>query len=91
MMSCKECKERLYPDDPSVPIGRYHHSACDYFCDKPLYYRELEETHEPIESPQPTNREILEKLHRGEVLKNELQNRLNKHIDASKKKKEPEF
>lgn len=35
---------------------------------------------------EPTNQEILDKLHRVEVLKNDLENRLNNHIDASKKK-----
>ena len=43
MITCRECFERLYPEDPRIPIGRYHHSTCDYFCNKPSYYRELEE------------------------------------------------
>ena len=33
----------MYPEDPSIPVGRYHHSTCDYFCNKPSYYREIEE------------------------------------------------
>jgi len=42
MIPCSECIQSLYPDDPRVPVGRYHQSTCDYYCDKPDYYRELE-------------------------------------------------
>ncbi len=42
MITCAECIERLKPDDPRIPSGRYHHSSCDYFCDKPSYYRDIE-------------------------------------------------
>ncbi len=42
MITCSECLERLYPTDPRVPVGRYHQSYCDYFCDKPDYDREIE-------------------------------------------------
>ena len=43
----------MYPDDPSIPTGRYHQSTCDYYCDKSTYYRELE--HQPANPiiPQP--------------------------------------
>jgi len=84
VISCKECKRRLYPEDPSLPVGPYHHSTCDYFCNKPTYYRELELT--KVDVKQPTNKELLDKLHRIEVLMNDLENRLNRHIDFSKKK-----
>ena len=47
IITCEECRERLYPDDPSVPVGRYHHSTCDYFCNKPTRYRELEKEAAP--------------------------------------------
>ena len=40
MISCEQCIQRLKPDDPRIPQGRYHHSTCDYFCDKPQYYRD---------------------------------------------------
>ena len=43
MISCKECKERLYPEDPTIRVGKYHLSTCEHYCDKPSYYRELEE------------------------------------------------
>ncbi len=48
MITCNECRERLYPEDPSIPTGRYGHSSCDYFCDKSSNYRELETIKEPI-------------------------------------------
>ena len=35
---------------------------------------------------QPTNREMLDKLHRLEVIHNDLMNRLNSHVDASRNK-----
>ncbi len=41
MITCKECKERIRPDDPTVKSGRYHLCSCDY-CGKPSYYREIE-------------------------------------------------
>lgn len=56
MITCEECVRRLYPDDPRVPTGRYHHSTCDYFCNKPTYYRELEKP-----QPQP---QVIEHIHR---------------------------
>ncbi len=55
MITCKECKLRLLPEDPSVPTGIYHHSSCDYFCDKPTYYRDLETKNEP---------QVVEHIHR---------------------------
>jgi len=51
MISCKECLERMYPEDPRVPVGRYHQSGCECYCDKPSYDRELEEK---IEAREPT-------------------------------------
>ena len=41
MLTCRECMEILHPDDPRVPVGRYHQSGCDYYCDKPHNLREL--------------------------------------------------
>ncbi len=37
-MTCDECKQLLYPDDPTVHLGRYHLCTCDY-CDKPWQQR----------------------------------------------------
>lgn len=42
MLTCRKCIERMKPDDPRIKSGRYHLCGCDY-CNKPTYYRELEE------------------------------------------------
>ena len=50
-ITCRECKERIYPEDPTIRqprwIGRKiipygSPSSCDAFCDKPSYEREIE-------------------------------------------------
>ncbi len=43
MIPCKECIRQIYPDNPRVRSGRYTMCGCNY-CDKPTYYREIEET-----------------------------------------------
>ena len=43
MLSCAECRARLYPSDPSVRTGLYQRSTCEHYCSKPHYYRELEQ------------------------------------------------
>ena len=50
MISCRECIEGLKPDNPQVRGGKYNLCGCDY-CDKPTYFRELEEkpTREKLE------------------------------------------
>lgn len=56
MISCAECREKLSPEDPRIPTGRYHHSTCDYYCNKTTYDRELEQASKVNEvSPQPVN------------------------------------
>ena len=85
MISCKECKERLYPDDPSIPIGKYHHSTCVYFCNKPDYYQEIEQPKseiQPVFKPRPVDKEI-DQLKAGFLY---LQNKFNEHLDKSKKR-----
>ena len=42
MITCRECIGRLKPDDPRKRSGKYRLCGCDY-CNKPSYYRELEE------------------------------------------------
>lgn len=49
MITCVECLERLYPEDPRVRSGG--HCGCDY-CDRPSSYREIEKTKEvKLEDP----------------------------------------
>ena len=55
LITCRECRERLFPEDPSVPSGPYHHSTCDYFCNKPDYFREIEAVQKP---------QVVEHIHR---------------------------
>ena len=43
MITCQKCLERMKPEDPRIPTGKYHHSSCDYYCSKPDYERELEQ------------------------------------------------
>lgn len=45
------------------------------------------EKEQPTPDVQPANKEVLSKLHKVEVLINDLRNILNKHIDKSKKKR----
>ena len=81
MITCKACIESLR-DDPRVRTGRYLRCGCDY-CEKPSYYRELEETQIEIE-PELAPKELRDAFHKTQVLVNDLQNRMNKHIDASR-------
>ena len=89
MIECKECIRNLHPHDPRVPVGRYHQSTCGYYCDKPSYYRELEQALTPDEkSPEPQWAQeqwrYVQQL-RGMVL------HLDKQVkEALSKKKKPE-
>ena len=79
MLSCAECKERCYPSDPSVDGG------CKYYCSKPDYFRELEQPKseiQPVFKPRPVDKEI-DQLKAGYI---HLQNKLNEHLDKSKRK-----
>jgi len=85
MITCEECRERLYPDDPRVKSGRYHMSTCQHYCNKPQYYRDLEQT-----KPEPEIHDILgvrqlkyqvEQAKAGYLY---LQNKLNEHLGKKK-------
>ena len=83
MLSCAECKERLYPSDPTIRVGRYHLSTCEHYCNKPTYYRELEQSKseiQPVFKPRPVDKEI-DQLKAGYI---HLQSKLNEHLDKSK-------
>ena len=88
MISCKECREKLYPEDPSIPVGRYHHSTCDYFCNKPTYYRDLEQA---MTNPQEVTH-IVRHSNMGKKEFNLLQqtaNELKHHIESHSVAKKP--
>ncbi len=60
MITCEECIQKMYPDDPRVKSGHYHLCDCDY-CDKLTYYRELEQSKseiQPVFRPRPVDKEI---------------------------------
>ncbi len=82
-MTCAECKKRLYPDDPILRVGKYHMSACEHYCHKPLYDRELEQAKseiQPLLKPRPVDRE-LDQLKAAYL---HLQNKVNQIHDKAK-------
>jgi hypothetical protein len=84
MISCNECKERLYPEDPTIKVGRYHLSTCEHYCNKPIYYREFKQSKseiQPIFRPRPVDKEI-DQLKARYI---HIQNKLNAHLDKKKK------
>jgi len=42
MITCRQCIDEFKPDDPRIKSGSYHLSGCDY-CNKPLYFRNIED------------------------------------------------
>lgn len=89
-MTCKECLERMYPEDPRIRGGRYNRCGCDY-CDKSTDQRELEEKLmrldeilEQVPEKQWTSRQwdTVNQL-RGLVL--HLQRKVNEHLDKKKR------
>ena len=69
MISCKECKERLFPHNPTIRLGKYRLSTCEHYCNKPQYYRELEQIKseiQPVFRLRPVDKEI---------------DQLNEHLD----------
>jgi len=90
VITCRACIERLYPHDPRIPCGRYHHSTCDYFCNKSDYDRELEQKVEQVLKQPPVVTPLIPEYKYLDTLKADmmhLKNKLNEHIDASKKTK----
>ncbi len=51
MISCADCIQRMKPDDPRVPVGLYHQSGCDSYCNKPTIERDLEQQTQVEELP----------------------------------------
>ena len=94
MITCAECLERNFLDDPRVPVGRYKQSGCDYYCSKPAYERELEKRLERAESYKDSERAMIgpQEVHRDEIdqLKARvlyLQNKINEEHDKKKRPK----
>jgi len=88
MISCNECRERFksWGDSPDIKSGRYHLSGCDY-CDKPQYYRDIEQPKPEPEIPDiPEVRQLKYQVEQAKAGYLHLQNKLNKHLDKSKSK-----
>jgi len=96
MITCKECKERLYPEDPTIRTPRWiggkmilyaSPSNCE-ICSKPTYYRELEEeTGEELSNKESiVYRKLRNDLNCTKAEQNYIFNKINSHLDASKKK-----
>ena len=85
MITCQECIERMKPNDPRVKSGRYYLCGCDY-CNKPHYFRELEQTKPKPEIPDIAKvsqlQSHVEQARAGYLY---LQNKLNKHLDKKKR------
>ncbi len=59
-MSCKECIERMRPDDPRVKSGKYNLCGCDYcsyYMSDEYRIEKLEEAVKPIEQPEWTGKQ----------------------------------
>jgi len=90
MITCRECIESLKPDDPRVRSGRYGRCGCDY-CNKPSYYRELEEeqptevTHRHINYNSSLDRKQWDRIEQAIHQIYYLDKKLNDHLDKRKK------
>ena len=91
MITCAECRERLYPEDPSIRLGRYHMSACEHYCNKPYSERELEQLKNDVELIKATGipnipevRRLKYQVEQAKAGYLHLQNKLNEHLDKKK-------
>ena len=94
MRTCRECREQLYPEDPSIRLGKYHMSTCEHYCNKPDSERELEQLKNDVELIKATHEipDILEvrqfkyQVEQAKAGYLHLQNKLNEHLDKKKGK-----
>ena len=76
----------MKPDDPRVKSGRYRLCGCDY-CDKPQYNRDIEFPKPEPEIPDTIEiRQLRQQVEQSRAGFLYLQNKLNEHLDKSKKK-----
>ncbi len=84
MARCCDCiRERQGTDyDPTIPIGKYGYTNCDY-C------RQFDETHPKNAVPHEVAPAMSYQAYVTQMrcMVNDLQTRLNKHIDSTVKKK----
>ena len=98
MMSCKECRERLYPEDPSIRLGKYHMSTCEHYCNKPYSERELEQLKNDVELIKRTEipdipevRQLKYQVEQAKAGYLHLQKKLEEHLDKSKQQNNSAF
>uniref|UniRef100_A0A6M3L6L1 Uncharacterized protein n=1 Tax=viral metagenome TaxID=1070528 RepID=A0A6M3L6L1_9ZZZZ len=85
MITCGECRRNLYPEDPSIRLGKYHMSTCESYCNKPDYYRDLEQPKPEPEIPDiPEVRQLKYQVEQAKAGYLHLQNKLNEHLDKAK-------
>ena len=88
MLTCKECRERLYPHDPSIRLGKYHMSTCEHYCNKPQSERELEQLKNDVELIKRTEipdlievRQLKYQVEQAKAGYLHLQKKLDEHLD----------
>ena len=93
MITCKECRERLYPEDPSIRLGKYHMSTCEHYCNKPDSERDLEQLKNDVELIKRTEipdipevRQLKYQVEQAKAGYLHLQNKLNEHLGKAKGK-----
>ena len=86
MITCAECKKRLYPEDPSIRLGRYHMSTCEHYCNKPQYYRDMELPKLEPEIPNPIEvRQLKYQVEQAKAGYLHLQKKLDEHLTKKRK------
>ena len=88
MISCSECRQRMFPDDPSIRTGKYHLSDCDHYCNKPIQERELEVREVPHSIFQ-LDRESKKRIDQLEARLIWVDTKVNKRNDKKKVAEEP--
>jgi len=92
MITCEECKKRLYPEDPTIRLGKYHMSTCEHYCNKPDSERDLEQLKNDVElikrTEIPNIPEVRQLKYQVEQAKTgylHLQKKLNEHLTNKRK------
>jgi len=75
-----------YPTDPRIKSGIYHLCCCDY-CDKPDYYRDIEQPKSEPEIPDiPEVNRLKYQAEQAKAGYLHLQNKLEEHINKGQNK-----
>jgi len=75
----------MLPDDPRVKSGKYHMSTCEHYCNKPQYYRDIEQPKLEPEIPDLIEvRQLKYQVEQAKAGYLHLQNKLNEHLSKKK-------